>query len=43
MVRDLAPGSEDLTLDQRKEIVSNIQNLLLAGHLTTTALLGTVC
>ncbi|MEV1246495.1 cytochrome P450 [Nonomuraea sp. NPDC049750] len=42
MVRDLAPGSEDLTLDQRKEIVSNVQNLLLAGHLTTTALLGTV-
>ncbi|WP_231618613.1 cytochrome P450 [Nonomuraea sp. SBT364] len=42
MVRELAPGSGDLTLDQRKEIVSNIQNLLLAGHLTTTALLGTV-
>ncbi|MEU7001464.1 cytochrome P450 [Nonomuraea sp. NPDC046570] len=42
LVRDLAPGSGDLTLDQRKEIVSNVQNLLLAGHLTTTALLGTV-
>jgi cytochrome P450 len=42
MVRGLAPGSEDLTLDQRREIVSNVQNLLLAGHLTTTALLGTV-
>ncbi|GAA3471521.1 cytochrome P450 Cyp144 [Nonomuraea roseola] len=42
MVRDLAPGSDDLTLDQRKEIVSNLQNLLLAGHLTATALLGTV-
>ncbi|MEV2266884.1 cytochrome P450 [Nonomuraea africana] len=42
MVRDLAPGSEELTLDQRKEIVSNLQNFLLAGHLTATALLGTV-
>ena len=42
MVRELAPGSADLTLDQRREIVSNLQNLLLAGHLTTTALLGTV-
>ncbi|MGW0483093.1 cytochrome P450 [Nonomuraea sp. NPDC003214] len=42
MVRELAPGTGDLTLDQRKEIVSNLQNLLLAGHLTTTALLGSV-
>ncbi|MEU7894846.1 cytochrome P450 [Nonomuraea sp. NPDC049152] len=42
MVRDLAPGSDELTLDQRKEIVSNLQNLLLAGHLTATALLGTL-
>ncbi|MFD1932009.1 MULTISPECIES: cytochrome P450 [Nonomuraea] len=42
MVRDLAPGSGELTLDQRKEIVSNLQNLLLAGHLTATALLGTL-
>ncbi|MFE3450960.1 cytochrome P450 [Nonomuraea sp. NPDC059194] len=42
MVRDLAPGTDELTLDQRKEIVSNLQNLLLAGHLTATALLGTL-
>ncbi|MFI6603398.1 cytochrome P450 [Nonomuraea sp. NPDC050536] len=41
MVRGLAPEATELTLDQRKEIVSNLQNLLLAGHLTTTALLGT--
>ncbi|MEV0194923.1 cytochrome P450 [Nonomuraea sp. NPDC050691] len=42
MVRDLAPGSGELTHDQRREIVSNVQNLMLAGHLTATALLGTV-
>ncbi|WP_113702076.1 cytochrome P450 [Nonomuraea lactucae] len=42
MVRNLAPGSDDLTLEERREIVSNLQNLLLAGHLTATALLGTV-
>ncbi|NUW44420.1 cytochrome P450 [Nonomuraea rhodomycinica] len=42
LVRALAPGSGELTHDQRREIVSNVQNLLLAGHLTTTALLGTV-
>ncbi|WP_214316735.1 cytochrome P450 [Nonomuraea sediminis] len=41
MVRGLAPEAAELTLDQRREIVSNLQNLLLAGHLTTTALLGT--
>ncbi|GAA2870247.1 cytochrome P450 [Nonomuraea rubra] len=42
-----APGTaETLTgeltraLDDRDEIVSNIENLMLAGHLTTTALLG---
>ncbi|MET7459132.1 cytochrome P450 [Nonomuraea sp. NPDC005501] len=42
IVRDLAPGSGELTLGQRNEIVANVQNLLLAGHLTATALLGTV-
>ncbi|MET7999898.1 cytochrome P450 [Nonomuraea glycinis] len=42
MVRELAPGSGDLAPAQRKEVVSNVQNLLLAGHLTATALLGTV-
>jgi cytochrome P450 len=41
MVLALAPGSGELTLDQRHELVSNLQNLLIAGHLTTTALIGT--
>jgi cytochrome P450 len=41
MVSALAPGDGELTLDQRREIVSNLQNLLIAGHLTTTALIGT--
>ncbi|NEA60896.1 cytochrome P450, partial [Streptomyces sp. SID13666] len=34
-------GSAELTLDQRHEVVSHLQNLLIAGHLTTTALIGT--
>ncbi|WP_405823674.1 cytochrome P450 [Streptomyces sp. NBC_01390] len=33
--------SAELTLDQRHEAVSHLQNLLIAGHLTTTALIGT--
>ncbi|MGW0464809.1 cytochrome P450 [Streptomyces sp. NPDC003027] len=37
----LGPGTRDLTPDQRGELVSNLQNLLIAGHLTTTALIGT--
>ncbi|MBG0833154.1 cytochrome P450 [Planomonospora sp. ID67723] len=41
MVRALAPGDGEPTAEQRGEVVSNLQNLLLAGHLTTTALLGT--
>ncbi|MEW9532179.1 cytochrome P450 [Microbispora sp. NPDC049125] len=41
MVRSLAPGSGPLTLPQRAELVSNLQNFLIAGHLTTTALIGT--
>ncbi|MCX4820731.1 cytochrome P450 [Streptomyces sp. NBC_01142] len=41
MVAALAPGSGPLALDQRHELVSNLQNLLIAGHLTTTALIGT--
>ncbi|MET7621600.1 cytochrome P450 [Streptomyces sp. NPDC005408] len=40
MVAALAPGSGELTLDQRHELVSNLQNFLIAGHLTTTALIG---
>ena len=35
------PGEGELTLDQRHELVAHLQNLLLAGHLTTTALIGT--
>ncbi|GII95997.1 cytochrome P450 [Sinosporangium siamense] len=41
MVLGLAPGTGELTLEQRGEIVSNLQNLLIAGHLTSTALIGT--
>ena len=41
LVRALAPGEAELTLEQRRELVSNLQNLLIAGHLTTTALIGT--
>ncbi|MFC8432860.1 cytochrome P450 [Streptomyces sp. NPDC057253] len=33
------PG--ELTLDHRHELVAHLQNLLIAGHLTTTALIGT--
>lgn len=31
----------ELTLEQRHEAVAHLQNLLIAGHLTTTALIGT--
>ncbi|MFJ8079869.1 cytochrome P450 [Streptomyces sp. NPDC096205] len=34
-------GTAELTLDQRHETVSHLVNLLLAGHLTTTGLIGT--
>lgn len=34
-------GDTELTLDQRHEAASHLQNLLIAGHLTTTALIGT--
>ncbi|WP_329113549.1 cytochrome P450 [Streptomyces sp. NBC_01353] len=37
----LGPGPRELTDDQRNELVANLQNLLIAGHLTTTALIGT--
>ncbi|MEU1042878.1 cytochrome P450 [Streptomyces sp. NPDC005551] len=40
LVASLAPGTGELTLDQRHEIVGHLQNLLIAGHLTTTALIG---
>ncbi|WP_367320063.1 cytochrome P450 [Streptomyces sp. HUAS ZL42] len=35
------PGEGELTSDRRNEAVSHLQNLLIAGHLTTTALIGT--
>ncbi|MFI6638352.1 cytochrome P450 [Streptomyces sp. NPDC050504] len=41
MVEALAPEPGELTLDQRHELVSNVQNLFIAGHLTTTAVIGT--
>ncbi|MGW7263905.1 cytochrome P450 [Streptomyces sp. NPDC054842] len=40
LVASLAPGDGELTLDERHEIVGHLQNLLIAGHLTTTALIG---
>ncbi|MFE7773681.1 cytochrome P450 [Streptomyces sp. NPDC057445] len=40
LVAALAPGTGELTLDERHELVSNLQNVLIAGHLTTTALIG---
>ncbi|CAM5283586.1 cytochrome P450 [Streptomyces spiroverticillatus] len=40
MTAALVPGTGDLTRDQRAEMVSQFQNLLIAGHLTTTALIG---
>ncbi|MER5182957.1 cytochrome P450 [Streptomyces sp. NPDC002896] len=36
---DARPG--ELSLDQRHALVAHLQNFLLAGHLTTTALIGT--
>jgi cytochrome P450 len=41
LIASLAAGDGDLTLDQRHELVAHVQNLMLAGHLTTTALIGT--
>ncbi|GAA1361738.1 cytochrome P450 [Streptomyces beijiangensis] len=41
LLEALAPGTGDLTLDERHEVVAHLQNFLLAGHLTTTALIGT--
>jgi cytochrome P450 len=34
-------GEDELTLEDRHELVAHLQNLLIAGHLTTTALIGT--
>ncbi|MEV6677436.1 cytochrome P450 [Streptomyces erythrochromogenes] len=41
MVTALAPGTGELTLEQRHELVTSLQNLLIAGFLTTGALIGT--
>ncbi|MFC8918553.1 cytochrome P450 [Streptomyces sp. NPDC057116] len=41
LVAALAPGTGELTMDQRHELVATLQNFLIAGHLTTTALIGT--
>ena len=42
LVTALAPGEGDLTLEERHEIVSNLQNLFIAGFITATPLLGTM-
>jgi cytochrome P450 len=41
LIASVAPGDAELTLDQRHELVAHLQNLHIAGHLTTTALIGT--
>ncbi|MFI5982264.1 cytochrome P450 [Streptomyces sp. NPDC051555] len=41
LVAALAPGKGELTLEQRHELVANLQNLLIAGFLTTSALIST--
>ncbi|MCX5610156.1 cytochrome P450 [Streptomyces sp. NBC_00047] len=41
MVATLAPGGGELTLEQRHELVASLQNLLIAGFLTTSAMIGT--
>ncbi|MEV7441791.1 cytochrome P450 [Streptomyces sp. NPDC091204] len=41
MVAALAPGDGELTREQRHELVTSLQNLLIAGFLTTSALIGT--
>ncbi|MFJ3828986.1 cytochrome P450 [Streptomyces sp. NPDC090046] len=42
MVAALAPGDAELTLEQRHELVTSLQNLLIAGFLTASALIGTM-
>ncbi|KJY39391.1 cytochrome P450 [Streptomyces sp. NRRL S-444] len=41
LVAALALGERELTLEQRHELVANLQNLLIAGFLTTSALIST--
>ncbi|WP_405532923.1 cytochrome P450 [Streptomyces avidinii] len=42
MVVALARGDAELTLEQRHELVTSLQNLLIAGFLTTSALIATM-
>ncbi|MGH4032122.1 cytochrome P450 [Actinomycetota bacterium Odt1-20B] len=46
LVADMVPGGGgsggELTVSQSGEVVAHLQNFLLAGHLTTTALIGTM-
>ncbi|BBC31971.1 Cytochrome P450 hydroxylase [Streptomyces graminofaciens] len=41
LISAVAVPETELTLDQRHQLVGHLQNLLIAGHLTTTALIGT--
>lgn len=41
IVASVAAAPGELTADERHEVVSHLQNLVIAGHLTTTALIGT--
>ena len=42
LVAALAQGGNELSLDQRHEIASNVLNLFIAGFITATPLLGTM-
>ncbi|MER7759056.1 cytochrome P450 [Streptomyces sp. NPDC097619] len=41
LVASLAPGTGELAPEQRRELVASLQNLLIAGFLTTSALIAT--
>ncbi|MFF5445692.1 cytochrome P450 [Streptomyces sp. NPDC012888] len=41
LVAALAPGHGELTLEQRHEAVAGLQNVLIAGFLTTSAMIAT--
>lgn len=41
MAASLAPGDGELAPEQRHELVASLQNLLIAGFLTTSAMIGT--
>ncbi|NUP51021.1 MAG: cytochrome P450 [Catenulispora sp.] len=42
LISALVPGDGELTAQERHEVVSNLQNLFIAGLITTTPLLGTM-